>query len=90
MKTFIAFLLVTFSATELSRAAECPLKGVWKSDAAKTLADIAATNAMSDRAASALSDNTYGHMTHEWTCTDVRAGFDGISAPNQCPIAFRK
>jgi hypothetical protein len=76
MKTLIALLLAIFSVTALSQPAECPLKGVWKSDAAKTLADIAANNAMSARAMSALSDDFYGHMTHEWTCTSLRAWFD--------------
>jgi hypothetical protein len=87
MRTLIAFLFAAFGATALGQPTECPLHGVWKSDAAKTLADIAATNAMSAQAMSGLSDDFYGHMTHEWTCTDLRAWFDRDKRPE--PVPYR-
>jgi len=76
MKTLVTLFLVTFTVAAHSEPADCPLQGTWKSDAARTLADIAARNALSDRGKSALSDNFFGHMVHEWTCTDLRAWFD--------------
>jgi len=81
MKTLAALLLLTLSASALCEPAECPLQGTWKSDAAKTLADIAANNAMSSRAMSALSADFFGHMVHEWNCTELRSGFDYQTQP---------
>jgi len=76
MKAQLATVLLTLSTPALSDPALCPLLGKWKSDAARTLADIVANQAMSPRSMSAFSNNFFGHMTHEWTCAEFRAWFD--------------
>ena len=36
---------------------------------------------------SALSHDFFGHMVHEWSCTELRAGFD--RDPPTDPIAYQ-
>lgn len=36
---------------------------------------------------SAFSDDFFGHMIHEWTCTELRAWFDRDPRPD--PVAYR-
>ena len=85
MKTLALLLLVIFSAAAHSQPTDCPLQGTWKSDAARTLADIAARDALSDRGKSAVSNDFFGHMIHEWSCTDLRAWFDYHSRAEPMP-----
>jgi hypothetical protein len=87
MKTLVALLLIGFAAPTIAGAADCPLQGVWKSDAARTLADIAARNALSPRGMTAVSADFFGHMIHEWTCTELRAWFD--YHPRQNPVSYQ-
>jgi hypothetical protein len=87
MKTPAAIVLLALIGPALCEAADCPLQGTWKSDAPRTLADIAANHAMSPRAMSTLSDDFFGHMVHEWSCTELRAGFDRDPPPD--PIAYQ-
>ena len=76
MKTLCFLVLVAISGAAWSDPAECPLQGAWKSDAARTLADIAARDALSSQGKNAVSTDFFGHMIHEWTCTELRAWFD--------------
>jgi hypothetical protein len=85
--TLAMLLVLALSGPAFCEPADCPLEGTWKSDASMTLADIAANNAMSPRAMGALSDDFFGHMIHEWTCTELRAGFDRDPRPD--PVAYR-
>ncbi len=87
MRTCAVLALLALSVPALCEAADCPLQGTWKSDAPRTLADIAANDAMSPRAMSALSDDFFGHMIHEWTCTELRGGFDRDPPPE--PVTYR-
>jgi hypothetical protein len=63
--------------------AECRLEGTWKSDSARTLAAIAARS--DPVALNALSNDLFGHMIHEWTCTHMRAWFDDQNPPKPVP-----
>ena len=85
MKALLALGLIVLSLPAFADPAECRLNGVWKSDAARTLADIAANQAMSPRAMSAVSADLFGHMTHEWTCSTLRAWFDYQSRADAVP-----
>jgi len=58
-------------------AADCPLQGKWKSDAARTLADIATRDTFDADALNAVSQDLFGHIIHEWTCTEFRAYPEG-------------
>jgi hypothetical protein len=40
------------------------------------LADMVARSAKSPESMNFLSDDIFGHMTHEWQCREVRAGMD--------------
>ena len=57
-------------------AADCPLQGKWKSDSARTLADIGTRDTFDAEALNAVSQDLFGHMIHEWTCTEFRAYFE--------------
>ncbi len=52
------------------------MQGKWKSDAARTLADIAPRDTLDTDAMNAVSQDLFGHMIHEWTCTEFRAYVD--------------
>ena len=58
-------------------AADCPLQGKWKSDSARTLADIGTRDTFDAEALNAVSQDLFGHMIHEWTCTEFRAYPEG-------------
>jgi len=70
----IAMIAVGLGVASHSGAEGCRLSGVWKSDAARTLAAIAVTS--DPKALNTLSDGFFGHMIHEWTCTEMRAWLD--------------
>jgi hypothetical protein len=86
MKTMGLLLLTAVATPSVSLANECPLQGTWKSDAARTLADIAANNAMAPRALNVYSDDVFGHMIHEWSCSELRAWFDHEERPE--PVQY--
>lgn len=85
MKLFPGFILFLLAHSAVGSPAECPLNGTWKSDAPRTLADIAARNALSDSAKTSLSDDFFGHMIHEWTCSGLTAWFDYQQRPEARP-----
>ena len=72
MRTTLTIVLFWFPAL-VAAADDCPLLGKWKSDEARTLASISTTDALSAGAANAISQDVFGRMIHEWTCTDFRA-----------------
>jgi len=77
MKALLTIGLVAVSSAALTDPVQCPLQGTWKSDAARTLADIVGNDAMSPMGMTlSVSADLFGHMTHEWTCTELRAWFD--------------
>ncbi len=75
MRTLLTIALIWFPALVVM-ADDCPLQGKWKSDAARTLADIATRDTFEADAMNAVSQDLFGHMIHEWTCTEFRAYFD--------------
>ena len=75
MRTLLTIALIFFPALAVL-ADDCPLQGKWKSDAARTLADFAARETLKAGAANAISQDFFGHMIHEWTCTEFRAYLD--------------
>jgi len=85
MRTLCFLILVGVSGAAWCEPAECPLQGTWKSDAPRTLADIAARDALSGLGKNAVSADLFGHMIHEWTCTDLRAWFDYESRGEPMP-----
>jgi len=87
MKTLAALLFLALSGPALCESAPCPLHGTCKSDATRTLADIAANDAMSRTSMNAISNDFFGHMIHEWTCTELTAKFD--YQPHYQPMAYR-
>ena len=58
-------------------AADCPLQGKWKSDAARTLADIATRDTFDGDDLNLVSQDFFGHIIHEWTCAEFRAYPEG-------------
>lgn len=91
MKALLTLGLVTLSSAAMSDPAQCPLQGRWKSDAARTLADIVGNEAMSLRAMNlVVSADLFGHMTHEWTCTELRAWFDYDARAEATPYTIRE
>ncbi len=72
MRTVLTIALIWFPAL-VAAADDCPLQGKWKSDEARTLADISTRDTISAGAANAVSQGVFGHMIHEWTCTEFRA-----------------
>jgi hypothetical protein len=80
-------LLAWLASPVLSQAAECPLQGTWRSDAARTLADIAANSAVPAHALNSYSDDIFGHEIHEWSCTETRFWFDYQPRPK--PTAYQ-
>ena len=75
MRTLLTIALIWFPALAVM-ADDCPLQGKWKSDAARTLADIATRDTFDADAMNAVSQDLFGHVIHEWTCTEFRAYFD--------------
>ena len=75
MRALLTISIILFPAIG-ALAADCPLQGKWKSDAARTLADIATRDSFEDGALNAVSEDLFGHMIHEWTCTEFRAYFE--------------
>ena len=75
MRTLLTIALILFPALAVL-ADDCPLQGKWKSDAARTLADIATRDTLEAGAINAVSQDFFGHMIHEWTCTEFRAYLD--------------
>ncbi|MEQ8207045.1 MAG: hypothetical protein RIA65_12770 [Woeseia sp.] len=69
----IAFLCMFTTAVV---AEDCRLQGGWKSDAARTLAGINSARLRDPETLNAISDDLFGHMIHEWTCTEYRERFD--------------
>ena len=72
MRTLLTIALIWFPALGAA-ADDCPLQGKWKSDAARTLADIATRDTFDGDAMNAASQDLFGHVIHEWTCTGFRA-----------------
>ena len=83
----VILLALAGSAPVLALAGECPLAGRWKSDAARTLAEVAAAPGVRREAMNPLSDDLFGHMNHEWTCTELLAWLDD-DEPGE-PVAYR-
>ncbi len=75
MRTLLAIALIWFPSLAVM-ADDCPLQGKWTSDAARTLADIATRDTFEADAMNAVSQDLFGHMIHEWSCTEFRAYFD--------------
>ena len=75
MRTLLTIALFSFPALAVL-ADDCPLQGKWKSNAARTLADIATRNTFDADAMNAVSQDLFGHIIHEWTCTEFRAYLD--------------
>jgi hypothetical protein len=86
MKILAGTVLLLLTPCVSASVADCPLNGRWKSDAPRTLADIAAHDALSDSAKSSLSDDFFGHMIHEWTCNSMTAWFDYQQRPQAMPF----
>ena len=86
MRTLLINALVWFPALAVA-ADDCPLQGKWRSDAARTLADIASRDTFEADAMNAVSQDFFGHMIHEWTCTGFRSYFDN-SEPAEA-VAYR-
>jgi len=86
MRTLLIIALIWFPALAVA-ADDCPLQGKWKSDAARTLADIATRDTFEADAMNAVSQDLFGHVIHEWTCTGFRAYFDN-SEPAEA-VAYR-
>jgi hypothetical protein len=79
----LSLILIVMALAAASQAEQCRLNGTWRSDSARTLAAIADK---SDPAAlNALSSDLFGHMIHEWTCTEMRAWFDDGKRPEASP-----
>jgi hypothetical protein len=55
------------------------LVGVWRSDAARTLASMRATPGIPEDRRRALADGYYGHLTVEYASDTVQARFDNSS-----------
>jgi len=70
------FVMLVFMLTTAASADDCRLQGVWKSDAARTLASINSTKLSDPETLNAVSDDLFGHMVHEWTCTEYRERID--------------
>ena len=87
MKALATLPLLGLAAPTIAETSDCPFQGVWKSDTARTLADIGAGKGLSPSETNAFSYDLFGHMIHEWTCTELRAWFDFDPRPD--PIAFR-
>lgn len=85
MKLLPGSILLLLAHSAVASPANCPLNGTWKSDAARTLADIGARDALSDSSKSALSNDFFGHMVHEWTCSSLTAWFDYQQRPEAMP-----
>jgi hypothetical protein len=75
LKIFLTIALIWIPSFTVL-ADDCPLQGRWKSDAARTLADIANRDSFEADELSAVSQDLFGHVIHEWTCTEFRAYFD--------------
>jgi len=75
MHRCIAVTVVGLGVANLA-VAECPLSGTWKSNAAMTLAGIAASSDARAESMNVLSDDVFGHMVHSWTCAELLAWFD--------------
>lgn len=72
MRFLLVITLLFFPA--LSHAEDdCPLQGKWKSDAARTLADVASRGTFDGDEKNAASQDLFGHVIHHWTCTGFRA-----------------
>ena len=80
-------MVFAVAAAAPSSAKECPLEGRWKSDAARTLAEVAIELEARPEAMNALSADLFGHMNHDWTCTDLVAWLDD-DEPGE-PISYR-
>lgn len=59
----------------------CPLRGTWRSNEEKTLADMAARRAFTEKQRARLSNRFFGRLLAEYTCSHSRAYFveDGPS-----------
>lgn len=53
----------------------CPLRGTWRSNAEKTLADTAARRTFTERQRARLSNHFFGRLVAEYTCTHGRTYF---------------
>ena len=85
-RTVFTIALIGFPALTAA-ADDCPLQGKWKSDEARTLADISTIDTISAGAANAVSQDVFGHMIHEWTCTEFRA-YPDDSKPDEA-VTYR-
>lgn len=82
----LSLFLIVMALSPASRAEQCRLNGTWKSDAARTLAAIA--DRADPAALNVLSSDVFGHMIHEWTCTEMRAWFDDGKRPEPSPYTI--
>lgn len=60
-------------------ADECPLRGVWKSNEAKTLASLRATGKVNDRQRALYENHFFGHLTMTYTCKAISVRYAGDS-----------
>lgn len=72
LRTILTIVLIWFPVLD-AVADDCPLQGKWKSDEARTLANISTIDSLSAGAANAVSQDVFGRVIHEWTCTEFRA-----------------
>ena len=88
MRILAGLALFLLAPCALASPADCPLNGTWRSDAPRTLADIAARDALSDSSKTSLSNDFFGHMIHEWTCNSLTAWFDYQQRPDAVPYVL--
>ena len=65
------------------------MKGKWKSDAARTLAEIASKDTFAGEEKNAASQDLFGHMIHHWTCTSFKAYRGDSEAAEAFPFQIR-
>ena len=75
MRQFLAIAIACISTTTVI-AEECALQGRWRSDAARTLASISSSNLADASTINTLSEDLFGHMIHDWSCTEFSTWFD--------------
>ena len=85
MRFAVALFFLGFAIDVGATPGDCPLQGLWKSDAARTLADIAAHGMLRGAGVNRISDDYFGHFIHEWTCTGMRGWFDYEKQPTLRP-----
>jgi len=71
--------LATAPSSAATSADACPLRGVWKSNEAKTLASLRATGKVNDRERALYENHFFGHLTMSYTCTAISVRYAGDS-----------